>query len=152
MNAVVTFLSRLCIDEANSSVKRMLSICSEFERIARLVIEKADREASTRRKRKQQETREANAAAAAAAAAAATNGIKSGTQNGSQSGSPAPQNQRSPSSQQTPQTSHRSPPAQSTPKQQESKIPENPQASPGFNGDLNQVSLALPTHNEDANL
>ncbi|KAF2139748.1 uncharacterized protein K452DRAFT_310633 [Aplosporella prunicola CBS 121167] len=57
MNLVVNFLSMLCSDEENGSVRRMLSICSEFERIARVVLEKADKESSSRRKRKQQEER-----------------------------------------------------------------------------------------------
>lgn len=63
MNHVVSFLSLLCTDEANSSIKRMLNVCSEFERIARVVLDKAEKESSTRRKRKQQESREAAAAA-----------------------------------------------------------------------------------------
>ncbi|GME54019.1 hypothetical protein GTA08_BOTSDO03406 [Neofusicoccum parvum] len=55
MNLVVNFLSNLCSDEENGSVRRMLSICSEFERIARVVLEKADKESSSKRKRRQQE-------------------------------------------------------------------------------------------------
>ncbi|KAF4307764.1 hypothetical protein GTA08_BOTSDO03406 [Botryosphaeria dothidea] len=55
MNLVVNFLSTLCSDEENGSVRRMLSICSEFERIARVVLEKADKESSSKRKRRQQE-------------------------------------------------------------------------------------------------
>jgi hypothetical protein len=55
MNHVVTFLSTLCNDEANSAVRRMLNICSEFERISRVVLDKSDRESVSRRKRKQQE-------------------------------------------------------------------------------------------------
>ena len=53
MNLVVTFLSMLSSDERNGSVKRMLSVCAEFERIARIVLDKADRENASRRKRKQ---------------------------------------------------------------------------------------------------
>ncbi|KAF2805206.1 uncharacterized protein BDZ99DRAFT_466855 [Mytilinidion resinicola] len=53
MNLVVGFLSLLCTDEENGSVRRMLSVCAEFERIAKVVLEKADRENSSRRKRKQ---------------------------------------------------------------------------------------------------
>ncbi|OJD36257.1 fungal specific transcription factor domain-containing protein [Diplodia corticola] len=55
MNLVVNFLSTLCSDEENGSVRRMLSICSEFERIARVVLEKADKESSSKRKRRQQD-------------------------------------------------------------------------------------------------
>lgn len=54
MNLVVNFLSMLNLDEArNGSVKRMLSVCSEFERIAKIVIEKTEKDTAARRKRKQ---------------------------------------------------------------------------------------------------
>lgn len=53
MNLVVNFLSQLSSDERNGSVKRMLSVCAEFERIAKIVLDKADRESASRRKRKQ---------------------------------------------------------------------------------------------------
>ncbi|KAK2767420.1 hypothetical protein FQN54_003576 [Arachnomyces sp. PD_36] len=52
MNLVVNFLSMLVSDESNGSVKRMLSVCSEFERIAKVVLDKAERESHSRRKRK----------------------------------------------------------------------------------------------------
>ncbi|KAK7531764.1 fungal-specific transcription factor domain-containing protein [Phyllosticta citribraziliensis] len=55
MNLVVTFLSALVTDEGNGSTHRMLSICAEFERIARVVLEKADKESTSRRKKRQQE-------------------------------------------------------------------------------------------------
>jgi len=61
MNQVVSFLNTLC-NEDNNSIKRMLSVCAEFERIARVVLDKADKETSSRRKRKQQENREASVA------------------------------------------------------------------------------------------
>ncbi|KAI5291844.1 hypothetical protein KEM52_000056 [Ascosphaera acerosa] len=51
MSTVVSFLSRLATDESNGSVKRMLSVCSEFERIAKVVVEKAEREIQDRLKR-----------------------------------------------------------------------------------------------------
>lgn len=51
MNQVVTFLSSLCITEEQGGVKRMLGVCSEFERIAKVVLEKGDKD-SSRRKRK----------------------------------------------------------------------------------------------------
>lgn len=54
MNLVVSFLGLLCTDEENGSVRRMLSVCAEFERIAKIVLDKADKENSSRRKRKQQ--------------------------------------------------------------------------------------------------
>ncbi|KAF2680386.1 hypothetical protein K458DRAFT_312218 [Lentithecium fluviatile CBS 122367] len=53
MKLVVSFLSMLSNDAGNGSVKRMLSVCAEFERIATIVLDKADREHASRRKRKQ---------------------------------------------------------------------------------------------------
>jgi hypothetical protein len=55
MNHVVTFLSVLATDDSNSAVRRMLNICSEFERISHIVLDKTERESSSRRKRKQQD-------------------------------------------------------------------------------------------------
>jgi hypothetical protein len=52
MNVVVNFLSMLGSDESNGSVRRMLSVCAEFERIARVVVDKAEKEALSKRKRK----------------------------------------------------------------------------------------------------
>ena len=52
MNLVVNFLSTLGQEAETGGVHRMLGVCSEFERIARKVIEKAEKEQSTRRKRK----------------------------------------------------------------------------------------------------
>jgi hypothetical protein len=52
MNLVVNFLSMLTSDEENGSVRRMLGICAEFERIAKVVLDRADKESSSRRKRK----------------------------------------------------------------------------------------------------
>ncbi|RFU75153.1 fungal specific transcription factor [Trichoderma arundinaceum] len=56
MNLVVTFLSMLGQEAEQGGVHRMLGVCSEFCRIAQRVIEKADREQSSRRKRKTTET------------------------------------------------------------------------------------------------
>lgn len=53
---VVTFLSMLGQEAEQGGVHRMLGICAEFERIAKAVIEKAEKEQSSRRKRKNQET------------------------------------------------------------------------------------------------
>jgi hypothetical protein len=55
MNLVVNFLSMLNEDEENGGVKRMLGVCSEFERIAKVVLDKAEKETSSRRKRKSHE-------------------------------------------------------------------------------------------------
>lgn len=42
----------LVSDEENGSVKRMLGICAEFERIAKVVLDKTEKESHSRRKRK----------------------------------------------------------------------------------------------------
>ncbi|AEO62773.1 uncharacterized protein THITE_57956 [Thermothielavioides terrestris NRRL 8126] len=55
MNVVVTFLSMLGEEAETGGVHRMLGVCSEFERIAKVVVEKAEKEHASRRKRKNQE-------------------------------------------------------------------------------------------------
>jgi hypothetical protein len=55
MNLVVGFLSMLGADEGNGGVKRMLGVCSEFERIANVVLDKAEKDSSSRKKRKTHE-------------------------------------------------------------------------------------------------
>lgn len=67
INLVVTFLSMLGHEAEQGGVHRMLGICAEFERIAKVVIERAEKEQSSRRKRKNQD------------AAAATASSKTGT-------------------------------------------------------------------------
>ena len=52
MARVVSFLSMLNAEEENNGVRRMLGVCSEFERIANVILERAEREVSSRRKRK----------------------------------------------------------------------------------------------------
>ncbi|KAK4693646.1 hypothetical protein P7C71_g3789, partial [Lecanoromycetidae sp. Uapishka_2] len=52
MNQVVTFLSSLAVTEEQGGVKRMLGVCAEFERIARVVLGKGDNESHSRRKRR----------------------------------------------------------------------------------------------------
>lgn len=52
MNQVVNFLSLLAVTEEQGGVKRMLGVCAEFERIARVVLERGDRESHSRRKRR----------------------------------------------------------------------------------------------------
>lgn len=54
MNTVLGFLSWLSSEEENASVKHMLHVCSEFERIANVVLDKADKEGPLKRKRRQQ--------------------------------------------------------------------------------------------------
>ena len=62
MNLVVNFLSLLATDEENGSVKRMLNVCSEFERIAKVVLDKTERESHSRRKRKPADEKESDRA------------------------------------------------------------------------------------------
>ncbi|KAI9803664.1 MAG: hypothetical protein M1833_000576 [Piccolia ochrophora] len=52
MNHVVSFLSMLSNEEESGGVLRMLNVCSEFERIAKVVLDKTEKESSSRRKRK----------------------------------------------------------------------------------------------------
>ncbi|KAF2834496.1 hypothetical protein M501DRAFT_589744 [Patellaria atrata CBS 101060] len=60
MNLVVNFLSLLCAEpQTNGSVRRMLAVCAEFERIAKVVLERIDKETHNRRKRKTAEERAA---------------------------------------------------------------------------------------------
>lgn len=55
MSVVVNFLSTLVSDESNGSIKRMLGLCGEFERIAKVVLDKAEKESHSRKKRKNAE-------------------------------------------------------------------------------------------------
>ncbi|KAL2816781.1 fungal-specific transcription factor domain-containing protein [Aspergillus cavernicola] len=52
MTVVVNFLSTLVSDESNGSIKRMLGVCGEFERIAQVVLDKAERDSQSKKKRK----------------------------------------------------------------------------------------------------
>lgn len=52
MNVVVNFLSMLGVEAETGGVHRMLGVCSEFERIAKVVVEKAEKDHANRRKRK----------------------------------------------------------------------------------------------------
>ncbi|KAL8671502.1 MAG: hypothetical protein Q9168_003994 [Polycauliona sp. 1 TL-2023] len=52
MNQVVNFLSLLAVTEEQGGVKRMLGVCVEFERIAKVVLDRAEKESHSRRKRK----------------------------------------------------------------------------------------------------
>lgn len=52
MTQVVNFLTSVGEDEETGGVKRMLGVCSEFERIAKVVLDKADKDSHSRRKRK----------------------------------------------------------------------------------------------------
>lgn len=51
MDLVVNFLSNVAHDEGTGSLSRMLTVCSEFARIARVVIDKAEKEGAKRKRR-----------------------------------------------------------------------------------------------------
>ncbi|KAL9016186.1 MAG: hypothetical protein Q9185_006459 [Variospora sp. 1 TL-2023] len=60
MNQVVNFLSLLAVTEEQGGIKRMLGLCVEFERIAKLVLDKAEKETHSKRKRKSNVEQEEN--------------------------------------------------------------------------------------------
>lgn len=60
LNMVVTFLSALGQEIETGGVHRTIGICSEFERISKVMIEKAEKENAGRRKRKNAESSQAN--------------------------------------------------------------------------------------------
>ncbi|RFU33874.1 hypothetical protein B7463_g2430, partial [Scytalidium lignicola] len=114
MNLVVNFLSMLGQEEENGGVKRMLSVCSEFERIAKVVLDKAEKENSSRRKRKSNEDPASKTAATAGSKSTPTpHTPMTGVQvNGSRTSSihSTPQMQFSPNpSSQTNQANHNNP-------------------------------------------
>ncbi|KAK4229799.1 hypothetical protein QBC38DRAFT_358387 [Podospora fimiseda] len=55
MNVVVNFLSMLGVEAETGGVHRMLGVCSEFERIAKVVIDKTEKDHASRKKRKNHE-------------------------------------------------------------------------------------------------
>ncbi|KAF4555657.1 Fungal specific transcription factor domain-containing protein 37 [Elsinoe fawcettii] len=59
MSSVVEFLTMLAAEESHGHVRRMLSICIEFERISKMALEKAEREIRGRNKRGHKEDQEA---------------------------------------------------------------------------------------------
>lgn len=69
MSLVVNFLSMLGQEAEQGGVHRMLGICSEFVRIAKVVIDKAEREQSSRCKRKRAEVSSKPSSLPSAAAA-----------------------------------------------------------------------------------
>lgn len=61
MNQVVNFLSLLSVTEEQGGIKRMLGVCAEFERIARVVLERGEKDSHSRRKRKKKDAEEQQA-------------------------------------------------------------------------------------------
>lgn len=66
LNMVVTFLSALGQEIETGGVHRTIGICSEFERISKVMIEKAEKENAGRRKRKNAESSQASKPASTA--------------------------------------------------------------------------------------
>ena len=93
MDLVVNFLAILATEDQDNSVKRMLGVCAEFERIAKLVLDKAEREGS---KRKRKVAPEDSQRPSGSAMAQALNGSRPTTPTSShlrgsvQSGAPTP--------------------------------------------------------------
>jgi hypothetical protein len=56
MNSMTEFLQMLCNEDGNVHCRRMASICKEFERIARVVLDKAERDIKGRGKRKNRDS------------------------------------------------------------------------------------------------
>ncbi|KAI5273901.1 hypothetical protein E4T47_02810 [Aureobasidium subglaciale] len=56
MNSMTEFLQMLCNEDGNVHCRRMASICKEFERIARVVLDKAERDIKGRSKRKNRDS------------------------------------------------------------------------------------------------
>lgn len=84
MNMVVTFLSALGQEVETGGVHRMLGICSEFERISKVMIEKAEKDNAGRRKRKNAEA--SHASKSTSSNANASSSAKSGAPVSTQSG------------------------------------------------------------------
>lgn len=58
MSVVVNFLSRICVEEDTGSIRRMYLVSREFERIAKVVLSRAEKEMSVRQRRKQEREQE----------------------------------------------------------------------------------------------
>ncbi|KAK3327186.1 fungal-specific transcription factor domain-containing protein [Cercophora scortea] len=84
MNVVVNFLSMLGHEAETGGVHRILGVCSEFERIAKVVIDKTEKDNSSRRKRKSHDP------SSNSKSAPTTNNASSGTNDQSQSFNPHP--------------------------------------------------------------
>lgn len=90
MNLVVTFLSMLGQEAETGGVHRMLGVCAEFERIAKVVIEKAEKEQHSRRKRKNIDSPSTKETSSKATDASKTNGSRPTPRTGEPSATPVP--------------------------------------------------------------
>jgi hypothetical protein len=84
MDLVVNFLGNVVADEGSGSLKRMLSICAEFARIARVVIDKAEKDGSKRKRKMMPDEALRTAQSAMAQAQAQIQGARPTTPNKSQ--------------------------------------------------------------------
>lgn len=91
MNVVVTFLSTLGVEAETGGVHRMLAVCTEFERIAKLVIDKAEKENAGRRKRKNTEAGGSSSNRSVSGTGPGTAGASGGHSSGSAAHTPRPQ-------------------------------------------------------------
>ncbi|KAJ9139488.1 Fungal specific transcription factor domain-containing protein [Pleurostoma richardsiae] len=119
MNLVVTFLSMLGQEAETGGVHRMLGVCSEFERIAKAVIEKAEKENAGRRKRKSHDPNSAKTINNTSSAASTAPSIAASTTT-TQTPRPHTATTSTPRPQQQPANSGLSPPAR-----QESSRPQS---------------------------
>jgi len=82
MDLVVNFMSNVVAEDGTGSFKRMFTVCSEFTRIARLCLDKAEKESSKRKRKvypEEQQTLAAGQRAMAQAQALAQNIARPGT-------------------------------------------------------------------------
>ncbi|KAL8872840.1 MAG: hypothetical protein Q9174_001602 [Haloplaca sp. 1 TL-2023] len=84
MNQVVSFLSLLAVTEEQGGIKRMLGVCLEFERIAKVVLDKAERESHSRRKRKSNKDMDTNTQQAFNSITQSSNGLLTPSSQGQQ--------------------------------------------------------------------
>lgn len=87
---VVQFLSTLGQEVETGGVHRMLGICSEFERISKLMIERAEKENAGRRKRKNAEQSQSNKSTASTTQSSRHPPNSSSNQGGSTTATPRP--------------------------------------------------------------
>lgn len=139
MHSVCQYLSELCQADSNIHCRRMYSICSEFERIARVALEKAEREMRGRGKRKASEKDKDEAEATS----------KTGAPPPQQQPQQAPQSQYSKHAQ---RSSNSYPPPQQ-PMRQQSVPPKSSMQPPQFPATRtpNMSSSYLPRSNSNGN-
>lgn len=143
---VVQFLSALGQEVETGGVHRMLGICSEFERISKVMIERAEKDNAGRRKRKNAEASQASKSSSSSATAPAntSSGGKSPAPPSAQGGSssaqtPRPQTANTNTPTPRPNNDHLSPPSRPegqdfSPMSNTSPSPGN--APPGWNNDF----------------